>query len=174
MSRKKFLAIVDPRANPPTHLVEKFPMLPSDSNIQNQLIHNQLSRLKPLFDDIIVISKGVPVSPIFDELPIVDNIIETGYLQDKQDWDMWLCGFHDGRCIQGKIFDVVGHYKWSYNRFHLIQNLSFAFPKDVKRAFYKQDWMIDIAKNVNVYDWDYVDEFHLCGTNAIYVWDIDR
>ena len=173
MSRKKFLAIVDPWEHGPISLEANFPMLTSDSNIQYELIHNQLPRLKPLFDDIIVISSGGPVRSIFDELPIVEDIIETGYLEDKQDWDMWLCGFHYGRCIQGKIGDVVKHYGWDYSRFHIIENLSFMFPGDAKRIFYKQDWIIDMAKNVKVYDWDYVDEFQLCGTNAIYVWELD-
>jgi hypothetical protein len=171
---KRFLAIVDPWANILPHDADNYPHLQSDSEIQYQLIHNQLSRLKVLFDDIIVISSGYPIHPLFAELVTVSNVITSGYLEDKQDWNMWVCGFHDGRCIQGKIEMVVEHYKWNYSRFHVVQNLSFTYPKDAKRIFYKQDWIEPIAKNVKVYDWDYVDEFHLCGTNAIYVWDMDR
>ena len=171
----RFLAIVDPWEKPLEHDVENYPFLASDIDVQCKLIHNQLSRLKPLFDDIIVITSGIKAHPIFDELPNYPSVMHEYISLDKRhDWDMWLCGFHYGRCIHAKIDEVKNEFNWSPNRFNVIQNLSFAFPKDAKRAFYKQDWMIDIAKNVNVYDWDYVDEFHLCGTNAIYVWDMDR
>ena len=156
MSRKRFLAIVDPWEDPwetskISINVENFPMLKSDNNIQYQLIHNQLSRLKPLFDDIIVISSRITTHPMFDELPIVGDIIETGYLEDKQDWDMWLCGFHYGRCIQGKIDDVAERYKWNYNRFHIIQNLSFMFPGDIRKD--------DMGPDDSIY-WDYRDSFY--------------
>ena len=69
MNRKKFLAIVDPWASPPPHDAEKFSMLTSDSEIQYQLIYNQLPRLKPLFDNIIVLESGFTPHPLFDELP---------------------------------------------------------------------------------------------------------
>ncbi len=167
MSRKRFLAIVDPWIVPPPEDAKKFPMLASDSEIQYQLIHNQLSRLKPLFDDIIVLDTGYPPHPLFDELPSYGFGYESKYLSDKQDWDMWLCGFHDGRCIHSKIYDIIKIYGWNYNRFHIIQNLSFLFPGEEKRSRYQQDWIIDIAKNVKVYDWDYISNFYI-GSNAIY------
>ena len=167
MSSKRFLAIVDPWANPPTDEVEKFPMLTSDNNIQCQLIHNQLSRLKPLFDDIIVLDNGQLPHSLFDELPSYGFGYESKYLSDKQDWDMWLCGFHDGRCIHDKIYDIIKIYGWNYSRFHIIQNLSFLFPGDMKRPCYQQAKYVDIAKNVKVYDWDYISNFYI-GSNAIY------
>jgi hypothetical protein len=152
---KKFLAIVDPWIVPPPEDTIKFPMLASDSKIQYQLIFNQLSRLKPLFDDIIVDDSGYTSHPIFEELPRVDNVLE-GYLEDKQDWDMWLCGFHYGRCIQGKITDIVTHHGWDYSRFHIIENLSFQFPRDEKRRWSKWEQNINISENVKEYHWDYV------------------
>jgi len=54
----KFLAIVDPWEKPLEHDSIKFPFLASDIDVQCKLIFNQLSRLKPLFDDIIVISSS--------------------------------------------------------------------------------------------------------------------
>ncbi len=164
MSRKRFLAIVDPWANPQPHDAEKFSMLASDSEIQYQLIYNQLPRLKPLFDDIIVDDSGYTCHPIFDELPRVNNVLE-GYLSDKQDWDMWLCGFHDGRCIHSKIYDIIKIYGWNYNRFHIIQNLSFWLPGDTKDIIYdpeSEDIIIggvgtkDAVLNTKEYYWDYV------------------
>ena len=132
---KRFLAIVE-----------------CDSSIQCQLLYNQLPRLKPLFDDIIVISNSEN-NFLFDELPSFDNVV-TGYLENKQDWDMWLCGFHYGRCIHIKIDEVIEKYDWDNSRFHIIQNLSFMFPKDTKSRL--QTWdrscsMIDIKE----YNWDY-------------------
>lgn len=152
MSHKKFLAIVDPWKECLPHDIEKFPHLQSDTNFQCQLIHNQLSRLKPLFDDIMVIS-NFETNPLFDELPSFDNAI-TRYLEDKQDWDMWLCGFHYGRCIHNKIDEVIEKYDWNNSRFHIIQNLSFMFPNDTKSNL--QTWdrscsMIDIKE----YNWNY-------------------
>ena len=127
---KRFLAIVDPWATPLSHDVEEFPYLESDSSIQCQLIYNQLPRLKPLFDDIIVISNSEN-NFLFDELPSFDNVV-TGYLENKQDWDMWLCGFHYGRCIHEKVNEVIKWYEWNSNRFFIIQNLSWMFPGDIK------------------------------------------
>ena len=164
---KRFLAIVDPWENSMPHDVEEFPYLESDTSIQCQLIYNQLTRLRPLFDDIIVIDSGVTPNPLFAELhnivsPIEGDLAYDGqtieknnYLSDKQDWDMWLCGFHYGRCIQGKITDIVTHYEWDYSRFHIIRNLSFQFPKDEKRRWSKWEQNINISENVKEYDWDY-------------------
>ena len=156
---KRFLAIVDPWANPPTHQVEKFPMLASDSNIQCQLIRNQLPRLKPLFDDIIVLDTGYSPHPLFDELPSYGFGYESEYLSDKQDWDAWFCGFHHGRCIQGKIVDIIKIYGWEYNRFHIIQNLSFMFPGDKIKALRRSKSNFDVMRLTKEYHWDYVDSF---------------
>ena len=157
MSRKRFLAIVDPWANPQPHDAEKFSMLASDSEIQYQLIYNQLPRLRPLFDEIIVIKSYRKPNPIFDELPSFDHIIGGGeYLSDKQDWDMWLCGFHYGRCIHGKIIKVVKQYDWDYSRFHIIQNLSFMFPGDTKDIIIGGYRTKDAVLNTKEYYWDYV------------------
>ncbi len=166
MSRKRFLAIVDPWAEPLEHDVEEYPFLQSDISAQCRIIDNQLPRLKSLFDDIIVIKTHKKTNPIFDELPSVDGVLGE-YLSDKQDWDMWLCGFHYGRCIHLKIDEVIEQYGWNYNRFHIIQNLSFLFPGEEKRSRYQQDWIIDIAKNVKVYNWDYISNFYI-GSSAIY------
>jgi len=158
MSRKKFLAIVDPWASPPSHDAEKFPMLASDNEIQYQLIYNQLPRLKPLFDDIIVIKSYRKPNPIFDELPSFDHIRGGGeYLSDKQDWDMWLCGFHYGRCIHLKINEVIEEYGWDYNRFHIIQNLSFVFPGDTAKICRSWENNFDAMRLTKEYHWDYVD-----------------
>jgi hypothetical protein len=154
MSRKKFLAIVDPWASPQPHDAEEFPHLESDSEIQYQLIHNQLPRLKSLFDDIIVDDSGYTCHPMFEELPRV-NVLE-GYLSDKQDWDMWLCGFHYGRCIHNKVKKVVKQYDWDYSRFHIIQNLSFAFPRDTKDIIIGGYRTKDAVLNTKEYYWDYV------------------
>ena len=160
MSRKRFLAIVDPWEECIPEDVEKFPPLESDTAIQCQLIHNQLSRLKPLFDDIIVVDSRRGTNSLFDELPnvssAVDSFLIDEYISDKQDWDMWLCGFHYGRCIHSKIDEVMEKYDWDNSRFHIIQNLSFMFPKDTKSQL--QTWdrfcsMIDIKEHY----WDYVD-----------------
>ena len=158
---KKFLAIVDPWENPPTHLVEKFPMLPSDSNIQYQLIYNQLSRLKPLFDDIIVISKGVPVSPIFDELPKYSSVMHEYISLDKRhDWDMWLCGFHYGRCIHAKIDEVKNEFNWSPNRFNVIRNLSFLFPRDTKEVIVEHYNCRQTVLDTKEYNWDFEERLY--------------
>jgi len=173
MSKKKFLVIVDPWLVPSPEMAKEFPMLASDSNIQCQLIYNQLSRLKLLFDDIIVDDSGYPSHPLFDELPRVrlswsnEGLLESEqYLQDKQDWDMWLCGFHYGRCIHGKIIDVIKEHGWDYSRFHIIQNLSWFFPRDL--PYY--DWYpklkeelpwncdIEIIQNIKEYHWNYVEK----------------
>jgi len=152
---KKFLAIVDPWRVPPPEDAEKFPMLASDTLIQFQLIHNQLPRLKPLFDDIIVDDSGYTCHPIFDELPRVNNVLE-GYLSDKQDWDMWLCGFHYGRCIHLKIDEVIEQYGWNYNRFHIIENLSWLLPGDTKDIIIGGYRTKDAVLNTKEYYWDYV------------------
>ena len=128
---KRFLAIVDPWKECMPHDIEKYPHLQSDVNFQCQLIHNQLTRLKPLFDDIIVMSSGFETNPLFDELPSVGTSSDE-YLSDKQDWDMWLCGFHYGRCIHEKVNEVIKWYEWDSNRFFIIQNLSWMFPGDIK------------------------------------------
>ncbi len=150
---KKFLAIVDPWIVPPPEDAKKFPMLASDSKIQYQLIYNQLPRLKPLFDDIIVADSGYTCHPIFDELP---SYGVGEYLSDKQDWDMWLCGFHYGRCIHLKINEVIEEYGRDYNRFHIIQNLSFMFPGDTKDIIIGGNQTKDAVLNTKEYYWDYV------------------
>jgi|ETN07SMinimDraft_1059922.scaffolds.fasta_scaffold193909_1 hypothetical protein len=168
MSRKRFLAIVDPWKNAMSPDVEEFPYLESDLSIQCQLIHNQLPRLQPLFDDIIVVDSGITPNPLFDELHNIEGFIfgdpyydqvtfkKFKYLEDKQDWDAWFCGFHYGKCIHGKINDIVKHYGWDYSRFNIIQNLSFMFPGDEKKRLIKWDCNIEIFKNVKEYNWDYV------------------
>ena len=155
---KKFLAIVDPWASPVPEDAKEHPMLASDSEIQYQLIYNQLPRLKPLFDDIIVISSGREVHQIFDELPSVVSV-KGKYLSDKQDWDMWLCGFHYGRCIHLKIEEVIEQYGWNYNQFHIIQNLSFMFPGDTKDIIIGEQGTKDAVLNTKEYYWDYVGKF---------------
>ena len=153
---KRFLAIVDPWANPSAENTKEHPMLASDSEIQYQLIYNQLPRLKPLFDDIIVIDSGHPPHPMFDELPSVGSVLSE-YLSDKQDWDAWLCGFHYGRCIHLKINEVIEECGWDYNRFHIIQNLSFMFPGDKRKD--TRTWKINFnsMRLTKEYYWDYVD-----------------
>tara|TARA_B110001454_G_C12580740_1_gene376004 strand:+ start:329 stop:811 length:483 start_codon:yes stop_codon:yes gene_type:complete len=152
---KKFLAIVDPWAEPLEHDAEKYPMLEPDNNIQCQLILNQLSRLKPLFDDIIVLDTGNPPHPLFDELSNYGHGWQGPYLSDKQDWDMWLCGFHYGRCIHYKINEVIEEYGWDYSRFNIIQNLSFMFPEDTKDLLRLRP-IIKTILNIKEYNWDYV------------------
>jgi len=165
---KRFLAIVDPWEKLMSHDVEEFPHLPSDTLIQCQLIHNQLTRLQPLFDDIIVVDSGITPNPLFDELhniggfifgdPYYDQVTfeRSKYLEDKQDWDAWFCGFHYGRCIQGKINDIIKQYGWDYSRFHIIENLTFQFPNDEKRRWSRWESNINISENVKEYHWDYV------------------
>ncbi|SVB06304.1 uncharacterized protein METZ01_LOCUS159158 [marine metagenome] len=143
----------------------KYSFLKSDISAQCQIIYNQLSRLKPLFDDIIVIKSYSKTNPIFDELPSFDSVLGE-YLSDKQDWDMWLCGFHYGRCIHLKINEVIEEYGWDYNRFHIIQNLSFMFPGDKLEALRSwENWVdstvcnFDVMRLTKEYHWDYVDSF---------------
>jgi len=156
MSRKRFLAIVDPWKECIPEDAEKFPHLESNTAIQCQLIHNQLPRLRPLFDDVIVINSYKEINPIFDELPSVVSV-SGEYLSDKQDWDMWLCGFHYGRCIHWKINEVIEEYGWDYNRFHLIENLSFTFPGDTKNIIIGGYRTKDAVLNTKEHHWDYVD-----------------
>jgi hypothetical protein len=151
---KRFLAIVDPWANPPAENTKEHPMLASDSIIQYQLIYNQLSRLKPLFDDIIVISSWHEVHQIFDELPSVGSVLGE-YLSDKQDWDMWLCGFHYGRCIHGKIREVIKQDGWDISRFHIIQNLSFMYPGDQLQGLQSWESNFDTMRLIKEHHWDY-------------------
>jgi hypothetical protein len=158
MSRKKFLAIVDPWAVPSRQDRKEFPMLTSDSKIQYQLIYNQLPRLKPLFDDIIVINSWKKSHPIFDELPSVNSVLGE-YLDERQDWNAWFCGFHYGRCIHAKIREVVKQYEWQYSRFHIIQNLSFMFPVDQIDALQSWERNIDM-KLIKEYYWDYLENFN--------------
>ena len=158
MSRKKFLAIVDPWAVPSRQDRKEFPMLTSDSKIQYQLIYNQLPRLKPLFDDIIVINSWKESHPIFDELPSVNSVLGE-YLDERQDWNAWFCGFHYGRCIHAKIREVVKQYEWQYSRFHIIQNLSFMFPVDQIDALQSWERNIDM-KLIKEYYWDYLENFN--------------
>jgi hypothetical protein len=157
MSRKRFLAIVDPWQECKSSDAENFPYLKSDLLIQCQVIHNQLPRLEPLFDEIIVIKSNKKTNPIFDELPSVDGVLDE-YLSDKQDWDMWLCGFHYGRCIHIKINEVIEQYGWDYSRFHIIQNLSFMFPEDIKSQVQTWECNIKIVQNTKEYSWDYVND----------------
>jgi hypothetical protein len=112
--------------------------------------------LKPLFDDIIVIKTYKKTNPIFDELSSVDSVLGE-YLEDKQDWDMWLCGFHYGRCIHLKINEVIEQYGWNYNRFHIIENLSWLFPGDTKDIIINTVYPTkDALLNTKEYYWDYV------------------
>tara|TARA_B100000953_G_C17765975_1_gene340611 strand:+ start:23 stop:511 length:489 start_codon:yes stop_codon:yes gene_type:complete len=157
MTRKRFLGIVDPWNEPMENDSIKYSFLKSDISAQCQIIYNQLSRLKPLFDDIIVIKSYSKTNPIFDELPSFDSVLGE-YLSDKQDWDMWLCGFHYGRCIHLKINEVIEEYGWDYNRFHIIQNLSFMFPEDTKDIIINTVYPTrDALINTKEYYWDYVD-----------------
>ena len=110
--------------------------------------------MKPLFDDIIVIKSYSKTNPIFDELPSFDSVLGE-YLSDKQDWDMWLCGFHYGRCIHYKINEVIEEYGWDYSRFNIIQNLSFMFPEDTKDSLALRPIFKTIL-NIKEYNWDYV------------------
>jgi len=160
MIRKRFLAIVDPWKNPLASDVKDFPFLSDDFDAQCKLIHTQLARLKPLFDDIVIIDSSRESHPLFDELPKVNSVLGK-YLSDKQDWDMWLCGFHYDRCIHTKIEEVIEQYKWNTNRFNIIQNISFMFPGasmcqiEIKRSRTKECYRADIKE----YYWDYVDRF---------------
>ena len=155
MSRKRFLAIVDPWKECIPEDAEKFPHLESNTAIQCQLIHNQLPRLRPLFDDVIVINSYKEINPIFDELPSVVSV-SGEYLSDKQDWDAWLCGFHYGRCIHLKINEVIEEYGWDYSRFHIIQNLSFMFPGDKRKDIRSWEINYDTMRLTKEYHWDYV------------------
>ena len=157
MTRKRFLGIVDPWNETPRRDRIKYPFLQSDTSAQCRIIDNQLPRLKSLFDDIIVIKSYKKTNPIFDELPSVDSVLGE-YLSDKQDWDMWLCGFHYGRCIHIKINEVIEQYGWDYSRFHIIQNLSFMFPEDIKSQVQTWECNIKIVQNTKEYSWDYVND----------------
>jgi hypothetical protein len=152
---KRFLAIVDPWAEPLEHDAKEFSFLASDNKIQYQLILNQLSRLKPLFDEIIVLDSGGAPHLLFDELSNYGFGWQVPYLSDKQDWDMWLCGFHYGRCIHYKINEVIEEYGWDYSRFNIIQNLSFMFPEDTKDSLALRPIFKTIL-NIKEYNWDYV------------------
>lgn len=163
--KKRFLAIVDPWQECDRTDAKDFPHFESDSTIQCQLIHNQLSRLRPLFDDVIVIDSYREINPIFNKLPSVGSVLNE-YLDERPEWDMWLCGFHYGRCIHGKIIDVIKEHGWDYSRFHIIQNLSWFFPRDL--PYY--DWYpklkeelpwncdIEIIQNIKEYHWNYVEK----------------
>ena len=165
---KRFLAIVDPWEKLIPQDVEEFPHLQSDTLIQCQLIHNQLTRLQPLFDDIIVADSGVTPNPLFDALHNIGGFEKSKYLEDKQDWDAWFCGFHYGRCIQNKIEEIVKSYEWDYSRFHIIENLSFQFPGDNEHRWNsksrrwrvcKWEQNIRVSEFVKKYNWDYASEF---------------
>ena len=155
MTRKRFLGIVDPWNETPKRDRIKYPFLQSDTSAQCRIIDNQLPRLKSLFDDIIVIKTYKKTNPIFDELPSVDSVLGE-YLSDKQDWDMWLCGFHYGRCIHLKIDEVIEQYGWNYNRFHIIENLSWLLPGDTKDIIIGEYPTKDAVLNTKEYYWDYV------------------
>ena len=158
---KKFLAIVDPWEKPMEHDVENYPFLASDLHLQYQLIHNQLSRLKPLFDDIIVITSGIKAHPIFDELPKYSSVMHEYISLDKRhDWDMWLCGFHYGRCIHAKIDEVMDEFNWSSNRFHIIQNLSFLFPRDTKEMVEQFYDSRHTVRDTKEYNWDFEERLY--------------
>lgn len=171
--KKRFLVIVDPWKELMPDDVDNFPHLAPDVAIQCQLIYNQLSRLEPLFDEIIVMSSRREINPIFDELYNVTGD-SYEYLLDKQDWDMWLCGFHYGRCIHHKIQEVIDQNEWNNDRFHIIRNLSFGFPGDSKAHEYysrkpiarpKETPGIEVyrhehlVRNTKEYQWDYIDRF---------------
>jgi len=152
----KFLAIVDPWEKPMEHDRLEFPFLESDSDIQCKLINNQLPRLKPLFDDIIVISSAKRTHPIFDGLPKYASIMHEYISLDKRhDWDMWLCGFHYGKCIHAKIDEVKDEFNWSPNRFNIIRNLSFLFPKDTKEIILKYYNCRQTVLDTKEYNWDF-------------------
>ena len=128
----------------------------SDSDIQCKLINNQLPRLKPLFDDIIVISSAKRTHPIFDGLPKYASIMHEYISLDKRhDWDMWLCGFHYGKCIHAKIDEVKDEFNWSPNRFNIIRNLSFLFPKDTKEIILKYYNCRQTVLDTKEYNWDF-------------------
>ena len=157
----RFLAIVDPWEKPLEHDVENYPFLASDIDVQCKLIHNQLSRLKPLFDDIIVITSGIKAHPIFDELPNYPSVMHEYISLDKRhDWDMWLCGFHYGRCIHAKIDEVKNEFNWSPNRFNVIQNLSFMFPRDTKEVINEHYSCKNIVKETKEYNWDFEERLY--------------
>lgn len=146
----KFLAIVDPWEKPLAHDDAKFPFLASDIDVQCKLIYNQLSRLKPLFGDIIVVNSGVKSHPVFDGLPNYFGLIDK-----KNDWDVWLCGFHYGRCIHAKIENAMNEFGWSPNRFNIIENLSFLFPGDTKETMVKNARCRQAILDTKEYYWDF-------------------
>ena len=157
----RFLAIVDPWEKPLEHDVENYPFLASDIDVQCKLIHNQLSRLKPLFDDIIVITSGIKAHPIFDELPKYPSVMHEYISLDKRhDWDMWLCGFHYGRCIHAKIDEVKNEFNWSPNRFNVIQNLSFLFPRDTREVIVEHYRCSQTVLDTKEYYWDFEERLH--------------
>ena len=132
-----------------------------DIDVQCKLIHNQLSRLKPLFDDIIVITSGIKAHPIFDELPNYPSVMHEYISLDKRhDWDMWLCGFHYGRCIHAKIDEVRNEFNWSSNRFNVIQNLSFLFPRDTKEIILEHYHCRQTVRDTKEYNWDFEERLY--------------
>ena len=157
----KFLAIVDPWEKPLEHDSIKFPFLASDIDVQCKLIFNQLSRLKPLFDDIIVISSSEKTHPIFDGLPKYASVMHEYISLDKRhDWNMWLCGFHYGRCIHAKIDEVKNEFNWSPNRFNVIRNLSFLFPRDTKEVIVEHYNCRQTVLETKEYNWDFEERLY--------------
>ena len=128
----------------------------SDIDVQCKLIFNQLSRLEPLFDDIIVISSSMETHHIFYGLPKYASVMHKYISLDKRhDWDMWLCGFHYGRCIHAKIDEVKNEFNWSPNRFNVIRNLSFMFPRDNKELVEDHYSYGQIVLDTKEYNWDF-------------------
>jgi len=150
---KRFLAIVDPWAEPRPSDAIDFPSLASDIDLQCRLIHNQLPRLTPLFDDIIVINSDFKTHTIFDELSGYASVLNE-YIDERTDWDMWLCGFHYGRCIHAKINEVKEQYDWGHERFHIIKNLSFMFPRDSEETILLHSTCRTVV-TTKQYNWNY-------------------
>lgn len=135
-------------------LPEPYPWLSDMMATQSLLIHQQLPRLKPLFDDIIVLNgglgQGVKCNPLFDEY---EQFQFLNKVEDLQEHDIWLCGFHYGRCLHQNILSAV--YDDPYinkEQFKVIVNLSFSFPGD-GHGQRTQNFQ-GLAKE---YHWDYVD-----------------
>lgn len=143
---------------------EPYPWLSDMMATQSLLIHQQLPRLKPLFDDIIVLNgaleDGVECSPLFDEyeqFQFLHHYKEKGYNRPLERYDIWLCGFHYGRCIHKNIVDAVNDSYLYRGRdpieqFKVISNLSFQFPGDTQEQ--AQHLHPTMARD---YYWDYVD-----------------
>ena len=54
----------------------------------------------------------------------------------------------------------MDEFNWSSNRFHVIQNLSFMFPRDTKEVINEHYSCKNIVKETKEYNWDFEERLY--------------